>query len=766
MSSTPRTKTSRSSDDRNPCISLPVLGGGATGASDATSGTAVPRVKKSRAATWRGIVLGLIQVAIIAHILQWYFGGPTVSPVEPSEAMQFSHRGIINAGAILFAIAMLSTLIFGRWFCGWACHLVMLQDLCGVLLRKMGIRPKPFRSRLLIYVPFLLALYMFVMPFVYRWGLIPIDGTLESSLGPGNPIVETVRGGSALLGYPLPPPPLPEWKPELDVITDDFWRTFPGGRAGGGRDIDLQGLMLSVPFLLICGFATVYFLGNKGFCTYGCPYGGFFAPLDQLAPGRIRVTDDCEHCGHCTAVCTSNVRVHEEVRDFGMVVDPGCMKCMDCVSVCPNDALYFGFGRPEVSRRETPTAKVEPRTPDFSWRGELALGLIFFVSFMAFRSDLFRIPLLMVAGTAAVITFLAWTLWTMVSQPNVHLLRWRLKLKGRVQRTGWIFVVLAGGAVGFVGHLAVGATMAGLASIPDGKVTAPRWAVFAAQPQVLPPDMADAAEDSIRWWRRARPIWAGGLSPIASPKPYERLAWLHACRHEYADAEAMLRESRDRFGANQNVARDLAQLLRMQGRPEEAAEFTLAEFEQHPEFVELLGDHTSWLITERGQPHRAAQLARQGLARQQEGTAEELYMMRLLSLHLLDIANFEEAIALIERTIEIDPNNANAHATLSRAYVRYQQPDRRSVRFDAPSSWRRARPSCTTNWRPSSTRRIDRWKQTRPAPRRRPCARSRSRTCRRRDGRAGMAPIGAISIRGLSRRCHSGAWAMKSRART
>ena len=28
----------------------------------------------------------------------------------------------------------------------------------------------------------------------------------------------------------------------------------------------------------------------------------------------------------------------------GMVVDPGCMKCMDCVSVCPNDALYFGFG--------------------------------------------------------------------------------------------------------------------------------------------------------------------------------------------------------------------------------------------------------------------------------------------------------------------------------------------------------------------------------------------------------------------------------------
>ena len=32
-----------------------------------------------------------------------------------------------------------------------------------------------------------------------------------------------------------------------------------------------------------------------------------------------------------------------------MVVDPGCMKCMDCISVCPNDALYFGFGKPTIA---------------------------------------------------------------------------------------------------------------------------------------------------------------------------------------------------------------------------------------------------------------------------------------------------------------------------------------------------------------------------------------------------------------------------------
>ena len=71
--------------------------------------------------------------------------------------------------------------------------------------------------------------------------------------------------------------------------------------------------------------------------------------LDYASPGRIVVNDDCEQCGHCTATCTSNVRVHEEVRLYGMVVDPGCMKCMDCVSVCPKGVLRFSFAAPSLS---------------------------------------------------------------------------------------------------------------------------------------------------------------------------------------------------------------------------------------------------------------------------------------------------------------------------------------------------------------------------------------------------------------------------------
>ena len=104
--------------------------------------------RKSGMGRWRALVLVIVHVAIVLHITHYYLNGKTLSPVEPSEAMYTLEGGHINAGVIFFFLAIVGTAIFGRFFCGWGCHIVALQDLCSYLLRKIGIRPKPLRSRL------------------------------------------------------------------------------------------------------------------------------------------------------------------------------------------------------------------------------------------------------------------------------------------------------------------------------------------------------------------------------------------------------------------------------------------------------------------------------------------------------------------------------------------------------------------------------------------------------------------------------------------
>lgn len=411
-------------------IALPVLAGhNGAGAAVNPWQKGHDKIKHSRAAKWRAASLIAVHVAIGVHVLLWLWRGRTLSPVEPSESMQTLREGIVNAGFVFFSLAILSTAILGRWFCGWGCHMIALQDLCSWIMTRMGIRPKPFRARLLLWVPLGLAIYMFVWPVLHREVLRPLlmdaRGRLPWFWGQSDPLPGLTAG----------------------FVVKDFWGPFGPW-------------WMAAPFALTCTFAVVYFLGSKGFCTYGCPYGGFFAPADRLALGKIRVTDACEGCGHCTAVCTSNVRVHEEVRDFGMVVDPGCMKCMDCVSVCPNDALYFGLGRPAVlakprndAARETAkeAKKLRAARYDLKWYEEVAVLGLFVVFFYCFRGMLNLVPMLMADAMAGILAFCTWKVWSMRpvkwgGTPNMRLQSKQLRYRGRLTAGGR--VLLAGTALG------------------------------------------------------------------------------------------------------------------------------------------------------------------------------------------------------------------------------------------------------------------------------------------------------------------------------
>jgi tetratricopeptide (TPR) repeat protein/NAD-dependent dihydropyrimidine dehydrogenase PreA subunit len=223
------------------------------------------------------------------------------------------------------------------------------------------------------------------------------------------------------------------------LATSNFWRNLPGPA-------------VTAFTFLICGFAIVYLLGSRTFCTYVCPYGAVFGLADRLAPGRIRVTDACTQCGTCTAVCTSGIRVHEEVKQHGMIVNSSCLKDLNCVAACPSDALQYRFGKPSLLRSQSSGGRFGSVPYDFSVPEELLISTVFLVILLTFRGLYGHVPFLLslalgiIAGALAVAAVRLWT------KPEVIFARVWLKQRGKLTRNGKAFLAMAAFLVALVGH--------------------------------------------------------------------------------------------------------------------------------------------------------------------------------------------------------------------------------------------------------------------------------------------------------------------------
>ena len=564
-----------------------------------------PKIRPSRMSRRRALVLIGVHLLIAAHIAHWLLYGRTMTPLEPSEAMAFTKGDMVNAGLLFFAVAIVSTAVLGRFFCGWGCHLVALQDLCRRLLEAMGRKPKPLRSRLLRWVPAIAFLYMFLWPLAYRlW--------IRDSFGP--------------LG--------------TELTTEHFWATFPGWVIGGLT-------------FLTCGFAIVYFLGAKGFCTYACPYGAVFGAVERLSPFRIRVTDACAGCGHCTAVCTSNVRVHEEVRDFGMVVDSGCMKCMDCVSVCPNDALYYGAGPiPWAAARRVAS---RARRSAHSWVEEGFLGLAFAAAFFTFRGLYGTLPFLFSLGLAGVLAYLALLGLKMVVRPQVALKGWRLKDHGSIRRAGWVFAAVLAVLTAVWGHSA----WIRLHQLRGERAYA---ATLALRVAALDPSAAGGpVEGSAAVERAVRSLEAvrdDGLLP--TPGLASRLAPLYLLQGRYSAARKAAGEAVERGEEPAVARRVLARLALATGDPVGA----IREYEAL--LQEVPAAPRSWVDlgvvqARAGRLSVAETTFREGLARHPE-SADLAYNFGLARALAGDP---EDAVESFARALELEPSHLAARENLA-----------------------------------------------------------------------------------------------------
>ena len=78
-----------------------------------------------------------VHILILLHIFYW--GDNIVGSIDFQEFFHsFIKHGIINAGVLLVIFSFLFTLIFGRFFCGWACHFGAIQEFCWYIFQKIN----------------------------------------------------------------------------------------------------------------------------------------------------------------------------------------------------------------------------------------------------------------------------------------------------------------------------------------------------------------------------------------------------------------------------------------------------------------------------------------------------------------------------------------------------------------------------------------------------------------------------------------------------
>lgn len=214
---------------------------------------------------------------------------------------QIGNSDVIEVTAFVSALIVLCifTIIFGRFFCGFACAFGSLGDAVHALyikickkLKKKPIKIPAARVGKLMYLKYIILAGIVILCYC-NW-------------------YEKMKGTSP-------------------------WDVFSMIQAGNFR---LGGYVLGIIFLLmiLVGMA----LEERYFCKFFCPMGAVFSLLPTLPFFTLRRDrENClKGCKACTNTCPVCIGLPEEKS---LEVCGDCFQCQKCIDICPKGNVHCGI---------------------------------------------------------------------------------------------------------------------------------------------------------------------------------------------------------------------------------------------------------------------------------------------------------------------------------------------------------------------------------------------------------------------------------------
>ena len=228
--------------------------------------------------------------------------------------------GVLAGSGVVFAGLFVSSLVFGRAYCGWVCAPGGLQDACASIVSKPTGRRQNI-VKYIVWVPWLAAI---VLGFVSAGGIKQVD---------------------------------------MLFLTDN-------------------GISVTSIYNYVIYFAVVILivvlsltLGKRSFCHSLCWMAPFMVLgsllTEKMRTPRLRLraeASQCTNCGVCSKSCPMSLPVADMVQKQAMF-HTECILCGSCADVCPRQTIQLSFCRPAGRPQAVPvSAETDCSSQAFSGR--------------------------------------------------------------------------------------------------------------------------------------------------------------------------------------------------------------------------------------------------------------------------------------------------------------------------------------------------------------------------------------------------------------